>query len=84
MSTIKRALSFMLLVLGAVVAQYSQIDIDSGKVLRDLSKKAYDNAMKRLAERPSSAKCNKNNVKVYQEWWVLIVAKEKSIYTKMH
>ncbi|KAK3935751.1 hypothetical protein QBC46DRAFT_421335 [Diplogelasinospora grovesii] len=64
----------LLLILAAAVsaqgfvlgAEYTQADIDSGKVLANLSKTAYENAMSRLGS--STSGCNKANVKVRKEW----------------
>ena len=47
---------------------YAQADIDSGKVLQQLSKTAYDAAWGRLPA--SGAGCTKANVKVRVEWYV--------------
>jgi tyrosinase len=60
-----RLVSALSLALGCSAA-YSQADIDSGKVLAELSKTAFDNAMKRLD--PGTPECNKDNVKIFREW----------------
>lgn len=67
---LKCCLFFLPLVPASATAQYSQQDIDSGKALAELSKIAHDNAISRL-ERGGSSTCNKNNVKVYKEWYIL-------------
>ncbi|KAI0096307.1 Di-copper centre-containing protein [Hypoxylon sp. NC0597] len=55
--------SFQGLALGA---DYPQADIDSGKVLQELSKTAKENALTRLEK--SSSTCTKENVRVRKEW----------------
>lgn len=52
----------------SLAADYSQEDIDSGKVLAELSKTAYDNAMARLSAETSTSGCTKDNVHVRKEW----------------
>ncbi|KAI9149917.1 Tyrosinase P [Paramyrothecium foliicola] len=71
----------LLLVFGGVLgaAPYPQKDIDSGKVLAELSKKAYNNAWSRL-ERSGTRSCNKNNVRIFKEWRH-IPGKERIAYT---
>ncbi len=57
---------------GFVLGQtYSQDDIDSGKALQDMSKTAYDTALKRLEGTQSS--CTKETVHVRKEWCVSYV-----------
>lgn len=51
-----------------VSGQYAQDDIDSGEVLADLSKEAYDNAMNRLGDETGT--CTRDNVRVRKEWFV--------------
>jgi tyrosinase len=48
--------------------QYTQADIDSGEVLQQLSKTAYDAAMGRLKSTGSG--CTKENVHIRKEWHV--------------
>lgn len=50
----------------ALGADYPQADIDSGKVLQELSKTARENALARLGK--SSSTCTKENVRVRKEW----------------
>lgn len=57
------AVSFQGLVLGQT---YSQDDIISGKALQQMSKTAYDNALKRLEG--SNSTCTKDTVHVRKEW----------------
>lgn len=52
-------------------ARPNQVDIDSGKVLKELSKTAFSNAMKRL-EHSGSKACNQRNVKVFREWYCIL------------
>jgi tyrosinase len=47
-------------------ALYPPADIDSGKVLANFSKVAYDTALARIAAGKST--CTKDNVKVRKEW----------------
>ncbi|KAI1104576.1 Di-copper centre-containing protein [Jackrogersella minutella] len=63
------------LVLGA---DYPQADIDSGKALKDMSKRAYDNALARL---DGSSTCTKENVRVRKEWRN-IPGEERTAYVK--
>ncbi|KAL0930469.1 tyrosinase central domain-containing protein [Colletotrichum truncatum] len=56
------------LVGASLAADYSQEDIDSGKVLAELSKTAYANAMARLSAETSTSGCTKDNVHVRREW----------------
>jgi tyrosinase len=82
MLSLRRLLLGSLLALGVwadSLADYPQADVDSGKVLKELSKKAYDNAMKRL-EKNSTPQCNKRNVRVFKEWRN-IPGKERIAYT---
>ena len=46
---------------------YSQRDIDSGKALKALNDRAYDNAIQRIPRGPGAA-CTPNNLKVRKEW----------------
>jgi hypothetical protein len=66
----RNAIFIILFVLECVcgAARPNQVDIDSGKVLKELSKTAFNNAMKRL-EHSGSKACNKRNVKVFREWY---------------
>jgi tyrosinase len=57
------ATSFQGLVLGQT---YSQDDIVSGKALQQMSKTAYDTALKRLEG--STSNCTKDTVHVRKEW----------------
>lgn len=70
----KTALLASSLVGASLAADYSQEDIDSGKVLTELSKTAYDNAMARLSAETSTSGCNKDNVHVRKEWYFSRVA----------
>ncbi|KAI1842959.1 hypothetical protein JX266_010812 [Neoarthrinium moseri] len=63
----------------AAGAPYPQSDIDSGKVLANLSQTAYNNAMSRLAI--STGTCTKENVKVRKEWRKL-PAEDRIAYRK--
>ncbi|ROT37760.1 Di-copper centre-containing protein [Sodiomyces alkalinus F11] len=59
----------LLLLLGFAslsVGEYAQEDIDSGKVLRDLSREAYHNAWARLEGKTEG--CTQENVRVRKEW----------------
>lgn len=62
-------LPFAVGVLSGSLADYPPDDVDSGKVLSDLSKKAFDNAMKRLEE-TGTPECNVDNVRIHKEWYV--------------
>ncbi|KAI0023881.1 hypothetical protein F4780DRAFT_769121 [Xylariomycetidae sp. FL0641] len=70
MGLVKSLLSFALLgasLQGLVLGQnFTQADIESGKALEQLSKTAYENALKRT-ESPDS-KCSKDKVHVRKEW----------------
>jgi hypothetical protein len=70
MSSIKQIFWVLFLGLGFALGAvpYPQKDIDSGKVLAALSKKAFDNAMNRL-EHSGTNTCNKKNVRVFKEWY---------------
>lgn len=72
MPSLRHLLCLLPLALGVLsksTADYPERDIDSGKVLARLSKKAYNNAMKRLEEE-GTPECNSENVKIFKEWYV--------------
>lgn len=51
---------------GLAFGQYDQDDIDSGKVLQNLSQEAFDNALARLDGKTEG--CTPENVRVRKEW----------------
>lgn len=66
-----RGLALLLLTVSwaSAATLYTQEDIESGAALKTLSKIAYENALSRL-DSGGTTKCNKENVKVYKEWYV--------------
>lgn len=74
MPSLKSFISLLPLAVGILsqtTPDYPQDDIDSGKVLKQLSKQAFENAMKRL-EDEGTPECNKDNVKIHKEWYETI------------
>lgn len=59
-------------VLSQSLSDFPQDDVNSGKVLEDLSKQAFDNAWTRL-EQNGTPECNVDNVKIYKEWLDVIL-----------
>jgi hypothetical protein len=59
-------------VLPQSLSDFPQDEVNSGKVLEDLSKQAFDNAWTRL-EQNGTPECNVDNVKIYREWSVAIL-----------
>lgn len=69
LSLLAASASLQGLALGQTTTKYSQADIDSGKAIQQMSKTAFDNAMKRLPA--SGPGCTKENVRIRKEWYVL-------------
>lgn len=70
MPSLRIILGLLLFAIGVfpkTLSDYPRKDVDSGKVLKDLSKKAFDNAWKRL-EKTGTPECNVKNVKIFKEW----------------
>ncbi|GKT43933.1 tyrosinase-like protein orsC [Colletotrichum spaethianum] len=87
-STLTAVVAVLLLFLAnasALVApwttNFTQQEIDSGTVLADLNRKAYNNVLARLADNTNNtARCTKENIKVRREWRS-IPAEERIRYT---